>query len=162
MSNFGLELALRDAGLKLIRTEVGDPAVVREMRTNSYNLGGEQSGHVIFMDHSTTGDGLITALLMLSHMAESNRPLSELRAMKRMPQVLQNVRVKERIPLAEMPDIMRVIADVEQRLGESGRLLVRYSGTEMLARVMVEGVDQAQIGALAREIGDAIARRVGA
>ncbi len=74
MSNFGLEVALRDAGLKLVRTEVGDPAVVREMRTNSYNLGGEQSGHVIFMDHSTTGDGLITALLMLSHMAESNRP----------------------------------------------------------------------------------------
>ena len=161
MSNFGLEVALRDAGLRLIRTEVGDPAVVREMRTNSYNLGGEQSGHVIFMDHSTTGDGLITALLMLSHMAEANRPLSELRVMKRMPQVLQNVRVRERIPLSEMPDIARLIADVEQRLAGSGRLLVRYSGTEMLARVMVEGVDQAQIGALAREIGDAIQRRVG-
>ena len=94
MSNFGLEVALRDAGIKLIRTEVGDPAVVREMRTNSYNLGGEQSGHVIFMDHSTTGDGLITALLMLSHMAEAGRPLSELRVMERMPQVLQNVRVQ--------------------------------------------------------------------
>ncbi len=161
MSNFGLEVALREAGLKLIRTEVGDPAVVREMRTNSYNLGGEQSGHVIFMDHSTTGDGLITALLMLSHMAESNRPLSELRVMKRMPQVLENVRVKERVPLSEMPDIARLIADVEQRLGGSGRLLVRYSGTEMLARVMIEGADQAQIGALAREIGDAIQRRVG-
>jgi phosphoglucosamine mutase len=131
------------------------------MRTNSYNLGGEQSGHVIFMDHSTTGDGLITALLMLSHMAESGRPLSELRAMKRMPQVLQNVRVKERIPLSEMPDIARLIADVERRLAGSGRLLVRYSGTEMLARVMVEGADQAQIGAFAREIGDAIQRRVG-
>jgi phosphoglucosamine mutase len=161
MSNFGLEVALRDAGLKLIRTEVGDPAVVREMRTNSYNLGGEQSGHVIFMDHSTTGDGLITALMMLSHMAQSNRPLSELRVMKRMPQVLQNVRVKERIPLSEMPDIARLIADVERRLAGTGRLLVRYSGTEMLARVMVEGADQAQIGALAREIGDAIQRRVG-
>jgi phosphoglucosamine mutase len=161
MSNFGLEVALRDAGLKLIRTEVGDPAVVREMRSNSYNLGGEQSGHVIFMDHSTTGDGLVTALMMLSHMVESNRPLSELRVMKRMPQVLQNVRVKERIPLSEMPDVARLIADVEQRLAGSGRLLVRYSGTEMLARVMVEGADQAQIGALAREIGDAIQRRVG-
>src|SRR3984957_9661643 len=103
MSNFGLEVALREAGLHLIRTEVGDPAVVREMRTNSYNLGGEQSGHVIFMDHSTTGDGLITALLMLSHMAESGRPLSELRAMTRMPQVLRNVRVKQRTPIAEMP-----------------------------------------------------------
>ena len=82
--------------------------------------------------------------------------------MQRMPQVLQNVRVKERLPLAEMPDVMGVIADVEQRLGGSGRLLVRYSGTEMLARVMVEGADQAQIGAMAREIGDAIQRRVGA
>ena len=161
MSNFGLEVALRDAGLKLIRTEVGDPAVVREMRSNSYNLGGEQSGHVIFMDHSTTGDGLITALLMLVHMAQAGRPLSELRAMKRIPQVLQNVRVRQRIPLSEMPDIARLIADVEQRLAGSGRLLVRYSGTEMLARVMVEGADQAQIGALAREIGDAIQRRVG-
>ena len=161
MSNFGLEVALRDAGLKLIRTEVGDPAVVREMRTNSYNLGGEQSGHVIFMDHSTTGDGLITALLMLSHMAEAGRPLSELRAMHRMPQVLQNVRVKARVPLSEMPDIVRLIADVEQRLAGSGRLLVRYSGTEMLARVMVEGADPAQIGAMAREIGEAIQRRVG-
>jgi len=162
MSNFGLELALRDAGLKLVRTEVGDPAVVREMRTKSYNLGGEQSGHVIFMDHSTTGDGLITALLMLSHMAESGRALSELRAMTRMPQVLQNVRVKERLPLAEMPEVMRVIADVEKRLAGSGRLLVRYSGTEMLARVMVEGADESQIGAMAQEIGDAIHRRVGA
>ena len=161
MSNFGLEKSLRDAGLRLIRTEVGDPAVVREMRTNSYNLGGEQSGHVIFMDHSTTGDGLITALLMLSHIAEAGRPLSELRAMRRMPQVLQNVRVKQRIPLADMPDVVKVIADVEQRLAGSGRLLVRYSGTEMLARVMVEGADQAQIGAMAREIGDAIQRRAG-
>jgi phosphoglucosamine mutase len=131
------------------------------MRTNSYNLGGEQSGHVIFMDHSTTGDGLITALLMLVHMAQAGRPLSELRVMKRMPQVLQNVRVRQRIPFSEMPDIALLIADVEQRLAGSGRLLVRYSGTEMLARVMVEGADQAQIGALAREIGDAIQRRVG-
>jgi len=161
MSNFGLEIALRDAGLRLVRTEVGDPAVVREMRTNSYNLGGEQSGHVIFMDHSTTGDGLITALLMLAHMAESGRPLSELRAMRRVPQVLENVKVRERTPLSEMPDIARLIADAERRLAGSGRLLVRYSGTEMLARVMIEGEDQAQIGALAREIGDAIHRRVG-
>jgi phosphoglucosamine mutase len=162
MSNFGLESALRSAGLRLVRTEVGDPAVVREMRTNSYNLGGEQSGHVIFMDHSTTGDGLITSLLMLSHMVESGKPLSELRAMRRVPQVLQNVKVKARTPLSEMPDVCGLIAEAERRLAGSGRLLVRYSGTEMLARVMVEGEDQAQIGALAREIGEAIQRRVGA
>ncbi len=131
------------------------------MRANSYNLGGEQSGHVIFMDHSTTGDGLISALMVLSQMAESGRPLGELRAMHRVPQVLENVRVRKRVPLSEMPDVARVIADAEARLSGSGRLLVRYSGTEMLARVMVEGEDHAQISALAREIGAAIQRHVG-
>ncbi len=161
MSNFGLELALRNDGIRLVRTEVGDPAVVREMRLNSYNLGGEQSGHVIFMDHSTTGDGLITALLVLSYMVETGKPLSELRAMRRVPQVLENVPVQKRLPLREMLDVQRVIREAERRLGENGRLLVRYSGTEMLARVMVEGDDATQIGALAREIGAAIQRRVG-
>ncbi len=161
MSNFGLELSLRQAGLRLVRTEVGDPAVVRELRANSYSLGGEQSGHVMFMDHSTTGDGLMTALLMLVRMVESQRPLSELRAMRRVPQVLDNVRVRERVPLSEMPDVMRLIANAERRLGAAGRLLVRYSGTEMLARVMVEGEDEAEISVLAREIGRAIQRRAG-
>jgi phosphoglucosamine mutase len=162
MSNFGLELALRDAGVRLIRTEVGDPAVAREMRLNSYNLGGEQSGHVIFMDHSTTGDGLISALLVLAHLAESGRTLSELRAMRRVPQVLENVRVKNRVPLAEMPDVQRIIADAEKRLAGTGRLLVRYSGTEMLARVMVEGEDGIAIKTLAQEIGAAIQKYAGA
>ena len=149
MSNFGLELALRDAGVRLIRTEVGDPAVAREMRLNSYNLGGEQSGHVIFMDYSTTGDGMISALMVLAQMAESGRTLGELRAMRRVPQVLENVRVRNRVPMAEMPDVQRIIADAERRLAGSGRLLVRYSGTEMLARVMVEGTDGVQIKTLA-------------
>jgi phosphoglucosamine mutase len=162
MSNFGLELALRDAGVRLIRTEVGDPAVAREMRLNSYNMGGEQSGHVIFMDHSTTGDGLISALLVLAHLAESGRTLGELRAMRRVPQVLENVRVKTRVPLAEMPDVQRIIADAEKRLAGTGRLLVRYSGTEMLARVMVEGEDGIQIKTLAQEIGAAIQKYAGA
>src|SRR5580693_3427328 len=162
MSNFGLELALRDAGLNLIRTEVGDPAVVREMRTNSYNLGGEQSGHVIFMDHSTTGDGLISALLVLAHLVDSGRTLGELRAMRRVPQVLENVRVKNRMPLSEMPDVQRMMADAEKRLAGTGRLLVRYSGTEMLARVMVEGEDGVQIKTLAQEIGAAIQKYAGA
>jgi len=162
MSNFGLELALRDVGVRLIRTEVGDPAVAREMRLNSYNLGGEQSGHVIFMDHSTTGDGLISALLVLAHLAESGQTLSELRAMRRVPQVLENVRVKTRVPLAEMPDVQRIIANAEKQLAGNGRLLVRYSGTEMLARVMVEGEDGAQIKSLAQEIGAAIQKHAGA
>ncbi len=161
MSNFGLERALANHRVRLVRTEVGDPSVAREMRTNSYNLGGEQSGHVIFMDHSTTGDGLITALLVLSHMAETGKPLSELRAMRRVPQVLENVRVRERIPLAAMPQVEQVIASVQGRLDGNGRLLVRYSGTEMLARVMVEGEDHAEIKALAEEIGAAIRKYAG-
>jgi phosphoglucosamine mutase len=161
MSNFGLEVALRDAGVRLVRTEVGDPAVAREMRLNSYNLGGEQSGHVIFMDHSTTGDGLISALMVLAMLAENGRPLSELRAMRRVPQVLENVRVRERMPLSGMPEVQRIIADAELRLAGAGRLLVRYSGTEMLARVMVEGEDAAQIKTMANEIGAAIRKSAG-
>jgi phosphoglucosamine mutase len=161
MSNFGLERALAHEGIRLVRTEVGDPAVAREMRANSYNLGGEQSGHVIFMDHSTTGDGLITALLVLSCMAEARRPLSELRAMRRVPQVLENVRVRERRPISEMPDVQHLIASVRERLGDNGRLLVRYSGTEMLARVMIEGEDHASITTMAQEIGEVIRHRVG-
>ncbi len=162
MSNFGLELALSRERIRLVRTDVGDPAVVREMRSNSYNLGGEQSGHVILMDYSTTGDGLISALLVLSCVIEAQRPLSELRAMHRVPQVLQNVKVRDRVPFAEMLDVMSVIADAEQRLAGTGRLLVRYSGTEMLARVMVEGEDQAQIAFVASEISEAIRKRAGA
>ena len=162
MSNFGLERALAQAGVRLVRTEVGDPAVVREMRASAYNLGGEQSGHVIFMDHSTTGDGLITALMVLTIMAETGQPLSELRAMRRVPQVLENVRVRERMPLAAMPEVERLIVGAERKLHGCGRLLVRYSGTEMLARVMVEGEDRAAITAIAQEIGAAIGKRVGA
>jgi phosphoglucosamine mutase len=162
MSNFGLERALSGAGIKLVRTEVGDPAVVREMRQNSYNLGGEQSGHVVFMDYSTTGDGLITALTVLAAMAEDGKPLSEMRAMRRFPQVLENIRVRKRTPLSDMPAVERAIASAQQRLGTGGRLLVRYSGTEMLARVMIEGEDAAAIKSLAQEIGAAIRKQVGA
>jgi phosphoglucosamine mutase len=161
MSNFGLERALKPAGVRLVRTEVGDPAVAREMRANGYNVGGEQSGHLILSDHSTTGDGLITALLILAHMVESGKPLSELRAMRRVPQVLENVAVSARIPLSTMPDVQRLIAQAEARLSGNGRLLVRYSGTEMMARVMVEGEDAAQIAAMAREIGAAIQKHTG-
>ncbi|HEX4209513.1 MAG TPA: phosphoglucosamine mutase, partial [Candidatus Binataceae bacterium] len=161
MSNFGLERTLAQHGIGLIRTEVGDPAIVREMRANGYNLGGEQSGHIIFLDHSTTGDGLITALMMIALMVETHQPLSTLRVMRRTPQVLENVRVRERMPLGEMPEIGRLISLAEQQLNGSGRLLVRYSGTEMLARVMVEGDDQAAIAAMAEAIGEAIRQRIG-
>jgi phosphoglucosamine mutase len=162
MSNFGLERSLAQAGVRLVRTEVGDPAVVREMRAHSYNLGGEQSGHVIFMDHSTTGDGLITMLMVLGHMVESGKRLAELRVMERMPQVLENVRVKERVPFSQMPEVMSMIHAVEARVGNAGRLLVRYSGTEMLARVMIEGEDKSEINALAQDVCAAISKRVGA
>jgi len=161
MSNFGLERTLKDHDIRLVRTEVGDPAIVREMRANGYNLGGEQSGHVIFMDHSTTGDGLITALMMIALMAESRQPLSSLRAMRRMPQVLENVRVRERVPLSDMPEVSHLIVAAEQKLNGGGRLLVRYSGTEMLARVMVEGDDQVAITSMAQVIGEAIRKRIG-
>jgi phosphoglucosamine mutase len=162
MSNFGLELALSRQGVRLVRTDVGDPAVVREMRANSYNLGGEQSGHVIFMDQSTTGDGLITALLVLSQMVETRRPLSELRTMQRVPQVLENITVRERVPFAQLADVGRAITVAERRLNGMGRLLVRYSGTEMLARVMVEGAPPAPIDEIAHDIADTIRRHIGA
>jgi phosphoglucosamine mutase len=131
------------------------------MLANSYNLGGEQSGHVIFTDHSTTGDGLITALLVFSLMVETGKPLSELRSMRRVPQVLENVQVRERIPLEQMPEVRREIAAAEHRLKGCGRLLVRYSGTEMLARVMVEGEDHGSISEIARQVAAAIHRRLG-
>ncbi len=162
MSNFGLEVALRRAAIKLVRTDVGDPAVAREMRLNSYNLGGEQTGHIILMDCSTTGDGLITSLLVLAIIAETQKPLSALRTMRRVPQVLENVRVSARTPLSEMPAVQRAISGAERKLGDTGRLLVRYSGTEMLARVMVEGDDPKLIGSLAQEICAEIRKQVGA
>src|SRR6266852_2588982 len=162
MSNFGLERALANHRVRLVRTEVGDPSVAREMRTNSYNLGGEQSGHIIFMDHSTTGDGLITTLLMLAHMCESGKPLKELRAMRRAPQVLENVKVRERVPFEDLPEVRKLIAATRKKLDGHGRLLVRYSGTEMVARVMIEGEDHGNIDAMAHEISAAIERSIGA
>jgi phosphoglucosamine mutase len=161
MSNLGLDKSLKEAGLRLVRTEVGDPAVCREMRANGFNLGGEQSGHIIFMDCSTTGDGLITTLMVLEHMIDSGRPLCELRAMQRFPQVLHNIKVSRRVPFSEMGDVTRIIGAVEQRLNGRGRVFVRYSGTEMLARVMIEGEDEGEIKAGAFEIGAAIEKHIG-
>ncbi len=161
MSNFGLERALAQGGVRLVRTDVGDPAIVREMREHSYNLGGEQSGHVIFMEHSTTGDGLITALLVLAHLIETQKPLSELRVMRRAPQVFENIPVRERTPFAQMTDVSRAIDSAIATLNGHGRLLVRYSGTEMLARVMVEGEDARQIGEIAQDIASLIRRHAG-
>jgi phosphoglucosamine mutase len=161
MSNLGLEKALEREGIRLVRTPVGDKYVLEEMVRTGAVLGGEQSGHVIFMDHSTTGDGLITALIVSALMAESGKPLGALRAMRRVPQVLENVQVRERLPIAAMPEVVKLIAACERRLAHDGRLLVRYSGTEMVARVMVEGEDSSLIEDMAREIGEAIRQRAG-
>ena len=157
MSNLGLERSLRELGGRIERVQVGDRYVVESMRQNGYNFGGEQSGHLVFLDHMTTGDGVLGALQVLAVMLESGKPLSELRrVMTRYPQVLVNLKVKEKKPLGELPAVSAAIAKVEKVLGADGRVLVRYSGTEAKARVMVEGPDEAVIKAYADEIARAI------
>jgi len=157
MSNLGLERAVKQAGGKVVRTQVGDRYVVEEMRKHGYNLGGEQSGHLVFLDHATTGDGIIAALRVLAVMVREGRPLSELaQVMTRTPQVLVNVKVDRKRPLEELGDVQRLIRGVEAELGEDGRVLVRYSGTETKARVMIEGPDETRIDAQARTIAEAL------
>ncbi len=159
MSNLGLEKAVRAAGGVLMRTQVGDRYVVEAMRKGGLNFGGEQSGHLIFLDHATTGDGIIAALRVLEVMVGEERPLSELsKVMTRTPQVLINTLVDEKRPLDQLPEVTRLIAMVEADLGSDGRVLVRYSGTEAKARVMIEGPDEASIMQRAEEIAAALAR----
>jgi phosphoglucosamine mutase len=161
MSNLGLERALTAKGGKLLRTAVGDRYVVEAMREKGLSLGGEQSGHIIFLEHATTGDGMIAALRVLAVMAAEGRPLSELsRAMTRFPQVLLNFAVARKRPFEEMPAFQKVIAAVERDLGADGRVVVRYSGTEAKARVMIEGTDEAGIRARAEEIASALKREL--
>jgi phosphoglucosamine mutase len=148
---------MKEAGGRVVRTAVGDRYVVEEMRRNGYNLGGEQSGHLVFLDHATTGDGIIAALRVLAVMVREQKPLSELsRVMTRTPQVLVNVKVARKRPLDELADVQGLIRRVETDLGDEGRVLVRYSGTEAKARVMIEGPDQARIQAQAEEIAAAL------
>jgi phosphoglucosamine mutase len=157
MSNIGLERAVTGAGGRVIRTQVGDRYVVEEMKRGGYCFGGEQSGHLIFLDHATTGDGIVAALNVLSIMIEESRPLSELsRVMTRSPQVLVNVKVGEKRPIEALPTVTALVERVERELGSDGRVLVRYSGTEPKARVMVEGPDETRIAGYAREIADAL------
>jgi phosphoglucosamine mutase len=153
MSNFGLELALGKAGITLVRTPVGDRYLLERMVAEGYNFGGEQSGHLIFLDHNTTGDGLVSGLQILALMKRSGRPLSELVCcMSAVPQVLLNIRVKQKPDLNTLPDVQHAIQDGEKRLNGTGRVLVRYSGTEPLIRVMVEGEQQALIQAIADDL----------
>ncbi len=163
MSNMGLEVALREAGLTLLRTGVGDRYVSEAMRREGYVLGGEKSGHVIFGHLTTTGDGLLTALQVLKVMRETGRPLSELSdQMDEYPQVLLGVKVTDRKSWEADPDIQKAIARVEGTLAGRGRLNVRASGTEKLVRVMAEGPDQVEIEALAGEIAALVREKFGA
>jgi phosphoglucosamine mutase len=157
MSNFGLELCMAKAGVKLLRTPVGDRYLLERMLAEGYNFGGEQSGHFIFLDHNTTGDGLISALQMISLMKRTGKPLSELaQAMSAVPQILLNIKVKQKPKLESVPDIDRAIRESERRLNGSGRVLVRYSGTEPLLRIMVEGEQDSVI----KEVAEDLARLV--
>ncbi len=162
MSNIGLELALRDLGIGLVRTGVGDKYVMEEMLARGASLGGEQSGHVIFSDYLFTGDGLCTALNVVRTMAVTGRSLADLAAdLVNYPQVLLNVRVPAKVDLQTIPAVAAVIASVESRVAGQGRLLVRYSGTEPLLRVMLEGRNQDEIRTWAQEIIDAVTLHIG-
>jgi phosphoglucosamine mutase len=162
MSNFGLEIAMRDAGIEMVRTRVGDRYVMEEMLKRDASLGGEQSGHIIFREFTTTGDGMITSLQVLRIMRSTGKSLSELaKCVERYPQILVNIDVKEKRPFDEFSSIRKAIEGARAKLAGSGRLLVRYSGTEYLARVMVEGRDRKEIEAMASGIADAIRKELG-
>jgi phosphoglucosamine mutase len=162
MSNVGLEIALQRHGIRLLRTAVGDKYVMDEMLRGGYVLGGEQSGHVILAEHLPTGDGLATTLAVLRAMIASGRELGELaHELVTFPQTLVNVRVREKVPVASVPEIQAAIARVEAALAGRGRVLVRYSGTEPLLRVMIEGEDQATVQAWAEEIAEAVRKTLG-
>lgn len=162
MSNFGLEIAMKKAGIQLMRTPVGDRYLMERMLADGYNFGGEQSGHFIFLDHNTTGDGLISALQILSLMKRTGKPLSELaKAMTAVPQILLNVKVKHKPDLNQIPDIQQAIKSAEVTLNGSGRVLVRYSGTESLLRIMVEGERDSTIREVADHLAEIVRARIG-
>lgn len=163
MSNMGLEIALRTAGIRMLRANVGDKYVLEEMLKTGAILGGEQSGHIIFRDgEATTGDGLLTSLRVMEIIARSGKPLADLIGdLKVFPQTIQNIRVREKIPFAQVPEIQRAIEAAEKELDGNGRVVVRYSGTEALARVMVEAESEEKMKALADNIAGAIKSALG-
>jgi phosphoglucosamine mutase len=163
MSNMGLDQAITKAGGRVVRTRVGDRYVVEEMRKNGYTLGGEQSGHLIFLQHATTGDGTVAALALLAVMMESGKPMSELaKCMEIFPQSQMGLMVKNKPELGSLPGVMSAIRDAEKKLGAKGRVLVRYSGTEPKVRILVEGPDQKIIDTMAGNIGSELKKAIGA
>jgi phosphoglucosamine mutase len=162
MSNIGLDQAIKKAGGKVVRTQVGDRYVVEEMVRGGYNLGGEQSGHTIFLDYNTTCDGILTALQVLAIMKQKERQLDELaQVMEPLPQVLYNVEVKEKKELSEFPEIEGRIKKIEKSLGNSGRILIRYSGTEPLLRIMIEGEDETKLHGFAQDLVQLVRKHIG-
>jgi phosphoglucosamine mutase len=164
MSNAGLEAAIVAAGGKVIRTAVGDKNVIDEMLQGGFNLGGEQSGHLIFRDHGTTGDGLVAALQMLRVIKAKQTPLSKLaKCWTRFPQLVDNVKVREKKPFEQLDGVNKLVAEAEAELkGQGGRLLLRYSGTEPKARLLLEGRDEAVLKKWSQKICDAIRKQIGA
>ena len=164
MSNMGLEIALKRSGIRMLRANVGDKYVLEEMQRSGATLGGEQSGHILFRDgEATTGDGLLTALRVLEVVVRSSKPLAELIGdLKVFPQTIKNVRVREKIPFAKIPAVHTAIAAAERELDGNGRAVVRYSGTEALARVMIEAESKDQMDRIASSIADAIKAALGA
>jgi phosphoglucosamine mutase len=162
MSNYGLELAMQQNGIKLAKVKVGDKYVVDEMRAKGYSLGGESSGHIIFKEYSTTGDGLIAGLGVLAVMKQTGKSLGQLRAvMADVPQVLRNIRVNKRLKLEDVKGYKDLMEDINRKLKGVGRTFVRYSGTEPLVRVLVEGPDAHVIASYADEIGELLQKELG-
>lgn len=162
MTNLGFDAAMRSMGIKVVRTSVGDRYVIQSMRLSGYNLGGEQSGHLIFLSHNTTGDGTLAALQVLSILRERNQPLSLAKQVfTPFPQVLTNVQVKRKEEFLQIPSVASSMRKIEQELGSRGRLVVRYSGTEMLARIMIEGENFTKIKSMSDGLAETIYKHLG-
>jgi phosphoglucosamine mutase len=162
MSNMGLEMVLTEAGGAMIRAPVGDRYVVEEMLKGGYNLGGEQSGHIVFLDHNTTGDGMITALQVLAIMQKKGVPLAELaEVMVTLPQTQRNIQVKGKKDFSSVPQIQRMIQECQRELGKRGRILIRYSGTEPVLRIMIEGENEQTITKMADAMAETVHKALG-
>jgi phosphoglucosamine mutase len=162
MSNLGLRLAMERSGIRMVQTAVGDRYVLEEMRADGYSLGGEQSGHVVMLDHSTTGDGVLTGLHLLARMAQTGRTLADLASvMERLPQVLINVKGVDKSRCHDDEKVAAAVQAAEKRLGPTGRVLLRPSGTEPLVRVMVEAASAEQAQVVADRLADVVRRQLG-